>query len=471
MPPIVALLLCTAFVLLLLVVERRASRGVSGSLWIPTLWMLMIASRSLGGWFGVSGGNDSGNWMDQVALSSLTIASVVVIVQRRIDWSGILRRNQWLLALIAYMLVSVFWSEIPFIAIKRWIREAIIVVMALVTVSEADPRQALASLFRRCAYVLLPFSLVLNKYYPLLGRQYGRWSGIEMWTGVTSQKNQLGLLCMISIFFLGWALYQHWRERHKGAHYQVWADVFIVLLAMYLLHGANSATSLGSLILGAAIYAGLRWFRKLRPKVPQFALIALVLFLIAYGASAPFLGGSNVAEFSSSLDRDVTLTGRTHVWAVLLPAHKRQPLLGYGIGSFWTDARRELYGVPTAHNGYLDILLELGQLGLAFYAIWLLSLARQLHRALLHDYDWASLAICVLLMGLVYNVTESALNSLTEYMTSALILASLVVIYKPVLASKRIKSHNAVVCNTATSVGRAADRQTPDRWYELTRNS
>jgi len=65
----------------------------------------------------------------------------------------------------------------------------------MVIVSEVNPRQSLASLLRRCAYVLIPFSVVLIKYYPALGRQYGRWSGIEMWIGVTNQKNSLGILC------------------------------------------------------------------------------------------------------------------------------------------------------------------------------------------------------------------------------------------------------------------------------------
>ena len=48
MPRQLALLLCTAFVLFLLRLERRQSAGVSAALWIPTLWMLAIASKPLG---------------------------------------------------------------------------------------------------------------------------------------------------------------------------------------------------------------------------------------------------------------------------------------------------------------------------------------------------------------------------------------------------------------------------------------
>jgi exopolysaccharide production protein ExoQ len=152
-----------------------------------------------------------------------------------------------------------------------------------------------------------------------------------------------------------------------------------------------------------------------------------VISLAAYGISVPFLAGANVAQFTSMLGRDNTLTGRTEVWADILPARNEEPLLGYGFGSFWTDERRKMYDIPTAHNGYLDILLELGEVGLAFYMAWLLSCTRRLHRALKGDYQWASFAICLLLMSLIYNATESALNSLTEYVTAVLVFASFVV--------------------------------------------
>jgi O-antigen ligase len=331
------------------------------------------------------------------------------------------------------MFISTLWSEITLVAMIRWARECLAIVMALVMMSEANPRQALASLFRRTAYVLLPFSFVLIKYYPALGRVYGQYSGAEMWTGVTGQKNELGRLCMVSAFFLVWALYMRWREgpRVGGDRYQVQADVFVVLLGLYLLIGSDSATSLATLMVGIAVFLGLRWFQKLRFSVPQIGLLALVLFLVAYGVSVPFLAGSNLAAFTSVLGRDETLTGRTEIWANVMPARSQQPLLGYGFGSFWTGARRQFYDIPTAHNGYLDILLEIGEIGLVFYTAWLLSCARQLHRSIGLDYDWASFGICLLLMGLVYNATESALNSLTDYMTAVVVLAVFVAACKP----------------------------------------
>ncbi len=439
MPPTLALLLCTAFVLFLLGLERRTARGVSTALWIPTLWMLIIASRPLGYWFGVTGGNEAGSAVDRWVLVGLAIAAIVVLAKRRFNWAGILAQQKWLVVLLLYMFASTLWSDIALIAMRRWMREVIVIPMASLVLSEADPRHALASLLRRTAYALIPFSLVLIKYYPAFGRDYGRWSGIEMWTGVTTQKNQLGRLCMISIFFLLWALYQWWWHRPTPTgRYQAWADIFVILIALYVFRGANSSTSLATLVVGAAMLLAFQRLRKLKIMIPQLVLLGLLMAFITFGASAPFLGGSNVATFSTLLGRDNTLTGRTDIWASVLPVMERQPLLGCGFGSFWTDARRSLYEIPTAHNGYLDILLELGAVGLAFYVVWLLSCAHLLHSALRKEYAWGSFAICFLLMSTLYNATESALNSVTEHMTATLVLASVVASYKPILAVRKM---------------------------------
>ncbi len=441
MPPSLVLLICMTFVLILLRVERRASPDVSLAVWIPTLWMMTMASRPLGIWFGsgqshLAGGNESGSELDRWTLTVLGVLAIIVFVLRRFDWLASLRQHKWLVAVLAFMFVSTFWSDFTLIALRRWVREIIAVVMALLLMSESSPKQAFASVLRRSAYVLIPFSLVLIKYYPALGRVYGRFSGEEMWTGVTGQKNQLGRLCLISAFFLLWALFRRWRERRAAdGRYQAWADAAVVLMALYLLKGSDSATSIAILAVGSATFLGLRSFRKLKLNVPIAGLLALVIFLIAFGASTPFLGGSSVAAFTGALGRDSTLTGRTEVWADVLPAREQQPLLGYGLGSFWTDARRKLYDIPTSHNGYLDILLELGEVGFALYTVWLLSCARQLHRALAQDYDWASFGICFLVMCLLYNITESALNSFTEHMTAVLALTCIVVSQKPILAS------------------------------------
>ncbi len=427
MPPPVALLLCTAFILFLLRIERRQSAGVSGAVWIPTLWMLAIASKPLGIWFGTVGDAESGSPLDRLFLSGLLCAGVIVLVRRQLDWRSALRENPWLLALLGYMFVSTLWSEMTLIALKRWGRECIMVIMALVMFSEPNRRQAFESLLRRCVYILIPFSILLIKYYPALGVSYGRWSGMQMWIGVTVHKNTLGRLCLVATVFLLWALYCRWQARNSaGQRYDTLADATVLVIAMYLMKGpggAYSATSIATFAVGIVILIALTWLRKQEIRIPAASLLASLAFLIGFGTVTPFVGGSNVASFSSTFGRDESLTGRTEIWAELVPVVQRQPFLGSGFGSFWTSERRDSIS-SHGHNGYLDILLDLGAVGLGLYAILLLSCGRKLHAALAMDYEWASLGLCFLLMAVVYNYSESALGSLAEQMTAVFIFVS-----------------------------------------------
>src|SRR5439155_1194762 len=110
------------------------------------------------------------------------------------------------------------------------------------------PREAMIAIFRRTAYVLIPFSLVLIKYYPFYGRIYTRWSGGEMWVGAALEKNGLGRLCMIAAFFLVWILVRRWKGRDRPvARYQTAIEVFLLLMTLYLLKGSENAYSATSI--------------------------------------------------------------------------------------------------------------------------------------------------------------------------------------------------------------------------------
>ena len=262
MPPPLAFFLCTAFVIVLLRIGRRECEGVSTAAWIPTLWMLAIASKPLGIWFGTAGSAESGSVLDRLLLVALAAAATAVLARRVRLWTPGLTQHLALLVLLTGMLVSTLWSEIPFIALRRWFREGIVLIMALLILSEEHPRRALSSVLRRSAYILIPYSVMLIKYFPQFGVDYARWSGLQMWVGVTLHKNTLGRLCLVSAFFLIWALFQRAGEpRREGTRLAWWADLSVLLLSLFLLGGAEdaySATSLGTFGAGLVFYLWLR---------------------------------------------------------------------------------------------------------------------------------------------------------------------------------------------------------------------
>jgi len=424
--PIIALILCIAFVLFLLRLERKQSPEMTRALWIPTIWMLYTASKPLGVWFPSSGGDpESGSSLDRAFLIVLMCMALWILARRKYDWRNAMKENAWLMILIFFMLVSIFWSNIPYISFKRWTREFQAVLMAFVVHSEPSPRLAMESILRRTTYILIPFSLLLIKYFPEYGRMYGRWSGGEQWIGVTQQKNGLGRLCLIAAFFLIWTLVRRRQGNNPPVwRYQTHAEIFVLLISFYLLKGpggAYSATAVTALGIGLLVYLGFHFIKKFGINLGAGTLMAIVAIIIIFGIANLFTGGSNLRFFVSSVGRDATLTGRTEVWASLLPVAMQRPLVGRGFGGFWTQRTREVFQISEGHSGYLDMLLDLGFVGTLLVSMFLLSSCRKAQRQLSHDFDWSTLWICFLIMAVVHNISETSINSFTSHLTAVIL--------------------------------------------------
>lgn len=369
MPKQLALLLCSGFVLYLLRCDKVKARNASWALWLPTIWMLVNASRSVDVWLGIGGSRESGGKVDPVVHIVLLFVGLIVLAKRRFKWSAAIRENVWLFLLVGFMLVSLIWSETPGVSLRRWTREFIALVMAFLVISERQPREAMLSLLRRTVYVLIPFSVLLIKYYQHLAVSYSPWTGEIQWAGVTLQKNGLGRLCLVSIFFLIWTFTRRWQKSDIAVgKWHTCAEVVVLIMALWLLRGpsmwAASATALCSLGLGLVTFFALSSVGQLRIPLGTGTWVAIVACIIGVGIVTPVVGGATVTAFTSAVGRDSTLTGRTDIWASLLPDMMKDPVLGYGFGSFWTQARNIQHGIGEAHNGYLEVLLGVGWVGL-----------------------------------------------------------------------------------------------------------
>jgi O-antigen ligase len=390
--------------------------------------MLYIASRPIAMWLkSESQSPDASGPLDLGILIVFFLFALTVLFRRRAEWAGALKQSPWLLALMVFMLVSVIWSGIPDVSLKRWIKELLAVLMALVVFSESRPRQAMESLFRRMTYILIPFSIILIKYFPVYGVNYGAWSGEQEWIGVAQQKNSLASLCIISAIFLIWSLIKRWRDKEPSVwKYQVPAEAFLLLLTLYLLGGPDhsvfySATSTYAFLGGALVCGWILLLEKRGKRIKAGILTAMTVFLILFGVAVVFSSGSGIRFFASSAGRDATLTGRTLVWTSLLPVVIDNPILGKGFGGFWTSRTRELYEISGAHSGYLDVLLGTGFIGLAFLTMFLLSSCRKAHRELSRDLSWGLLWICYLILILIHNIGESSVDSFTAQLTAILL--------------------------------------------------
>lgn len=433
MSPSLALLLICIVITILLYMERKSNPDASLATWVPTCWMLICGSRPVGRWFyGDSlflsyGGDEAGSGIDRLVLSVLILLASVIIIKRRVNWSAIFKDNMWLIIFYLYLGVSISWSDYEYVSLKRWIRLITTIPIAIVILSERNPFNALVSVFRRCAYILIPLSIVLIKYFRDYGVEYARWSGKLMWIGVATQKNSLGIICAFSIFVLFWNIYiseksgKSWMDK-----IQLFTDALVCVLAIGLLVGpgrAYSATSIVALTIGVFTLILLKY----SPLFKRNLIKNLRIYLMIFIAGCLALFQSIMTMVSQIVGRSDTFTGRTDIWEAVLDIANKHPFIGVGYGSFWglRDEIFDKFGIKQAHNGYLDVYLVSGAIGLVFLFLALFEFTRKVQRENLFSQQWCFFSLSFAIMILLFNICETAFVN-TGYLWNILILLNIV---------------------------------------------
>jgi exopolysaccharide production protein ExoQ len=412
MSPAVAAVICLIGIIGLFLLDRDEKSRVSRAFWIPTAWLFICLSRPVSLWLGVPMTVDGnfyleGSPVDRAFLALLEAAALIVVIGRRRQVTSILRNN-WAIGLyFFYAALSISWSDYPFVTLKHWIKGIGDVMMVLIVVTEPSVTEAFKRLVTRLGFVLLPLSVLFIKYYPLLGRRLTLSSTMEP-VGVATQKNGLGELCDILGLGLIWRLRSAYNDR-KDPNRRQRMLVLGVLLAMvvWLLWMCNSMTSIVALATGAAVM-----MVSTRPtfrRIPAFVHI-LVLAVPACTFYSLFFASSLV----QGLGRDPTLTGRTDAWDLVLSIPNDR-LVGAGYESFWLGSRLlkmwELIPglkIQEAHNGYIEMFLNLGWIGVALLAILIATGYRNVIGAYRRNPNIGSLRIALFLASVNTGFTEAA---------------------------------------------------------------
>jgi exopolysaccharide production protein ExoQ len=418
LPPIIASFLTIAFIVFLFRRDIREKPDVSGALWLPLIWLVLSCSRGLSQWlniFGlpVAGGSsvEEGSPLDAWFFFVLIAAGFYILNKRQVRLSEIVRNNGWLIAFLLYCFISIAWSDFPFVAFKRWIKILGHPIMALIILTEPDPEEALIRLMKRCAYVVVPVSILFIKYYPQLGRAFDPWTGAAASNGIASNKNMLGADCLILGFFFFWHLLQTWQaERNTWRRNELRLIAGFLIGIWWLFSQAHSATPSMSLFIAAltVVFVGIRSINK--NFVGTYMLAALVLLAAAeltFGVSG---------HLSEALGRESTLSGRTELWTQLLKFHTN-PILGTGFESFWLGERPQrleglFYFIPNeAHNGYLEIYLTLGLIGLFILIALFIATFWKIRPELWRNFEWGRFRLGFLAAIVVYNWTEAGFKT------------------------------------------------------------
>jgi len=387
--------------------------------------MFIVGSRLPSQWLGSQTESavqavTEGNALDRIVFSVLILLAIGILVSRGFKWGDFFVRNLVLMALLFFALMSVMWSDFPFVTFKRWFRDVGGYLVILVVLSDRSPLEAVRTLFRRLCYLLIPLSILIIKYYPQVGKQYEYWTGTATNVGAATSKNMLGLMCLVSGIFFFWDTVTRWSDRKERRTRRIIAvNLALMAMTLWLLNLANSATSRVCLVIGCLVI--LAAHSRAVKRHPGFlkALIPICLcsyMILQYGFD---ING----KLAGAVGRDPTLTHRTILWKILLSMHTN-PLLGTGYQSFWLGPRLEwvwhnFEQVNEAHNGYLEVYLNLGLIGLFLLSGFLMASYRSICRRLTSPsgLTFASLGLALWTVLLFYNVTEAAFGGGLVWLT------------------------------------------------------
>lgn len=406
----IALILCMVGIGGLFFLDRDNSVHTSKALWLPVIWLWINGSRPVSVWLGMN--PLASNWLDELVAGILMAFGIIVIASRHRDVMLLLRRS-WPIALyFSFCLVSVLWSDFPGQGFQRWVRAFGDLIMVMIVASDPQLTAAVRRLFSRVGFILLPVSILLLKYYPDLSHAYDP-TGTRMNTGVTTNKNMLGVVTLVLALGAFWQVLRLFRDAqqpNRGRH--LLAQILLLSFGVWLLNMAHSATSGASFVLGTALLL----ITALPVISRRPAAVHMLVFAILLGGGLTVLIGG-VGAATQAVGRDATFTGRTEVWDVVIPMAPN-PVIGAGFETFWygprLDRLRNLWGqgVNEAHDGYLEVYLNLGFVGVGLIALILMRGYWSAVGAFRRDPALGGLLLAFVLTTTIYSITEAGFRML-----------------------------------------------------------
>lgn len=379
--------------------------------------------------------------------------------------------NPFLLLLLGYCLLNAMWSIQPGVSAKKGIQLGGMILIAVVLQMQGLNHLRWMRIMASTLLVFLVVSVLAVGLIPDTAIEYAgvgndAWVG-GAWRGITDQKNSYGIMTAFTVMTLV-SLYATPPMRSMPT---------IVLLPLLAFCGLNlvmskSTTSLLVTLLGIGCYGLFRWKYVADEFVASRALVVVAGLLLIYVHVLYVIQGRLPTwdEFfkpvADLLGKRTDISGRFDIWSMVLDEIDRHPWLGVGYGAFWLGKGSasqaiidKMYWVPfQAHNGYLDILNELGVVGLGLFVCFLLHHLLSIYRLSRHDASAAAFHGSVIVVILVHNLTESSLLRGVNFL-------AMLVIYSSVAVNTALRHHQAPSLRAAPMTGAADPSPAPQGRY------
>lgn len=358
-----------------------------------------------------SGGAISrGLWLGLLGLS-------VIIIFWRGGLAWLLARtvNPFLFLFAALAIASVTWSIDPTLTSRRLVRMVTMILVCAAFVLMSWHARRYQNVIRPIITIMLLGSIIFGLAFPALAiHQETSAELIGAWRGLANHKNGLGALACFGLI-----LWFHAWLSGEVKTLRALAGGGIAITCLLL---SRSSTSLSvALFVMLVLWVLLRSQQGFRPYIPYLIALLMTLVLIYALAILNLIPGMGtlLAPITALTGKDMTLTGRTEIWAIMAEHIRYHPLLGTGYGAYWTPAptpgtdayefvlRMGGFYPGSAHNGYLEVLNDLGWAGLLCLLAYIVMHLWQSHQLLGIDRTQGALYLGLFFQQALTNLSET----------------------------------------------------------------
>ena len=305
------------------------------------------------------------NIVNQIVFTTLFLTALFSIIPKTSDIIAIIKKEKFLIIFLLWCTLSIIWADNSFVVLKRLFRFYAVIVVILAFFVHSDSVDDVLVIFKIFFSIFMIVSLISIFTVPgAISRHYREWQGLA------SSKNGLGQASLISTVIWIYALSKD--ESTKAKLF----SLFMLLVSLFLLIGAHSITSLSALLFLIIVWFLFELDKIFKPLgIRRTITIVFLVFTGLLVMADLFFSGEIMASVFGLAGKNLTLTGRTDLWADIMVEVKKHLLIGCGYKGFWiTDSPKILEVYETyiwlprsSHNGYLDILNETGIIGFVMF--------------------------------------------------------------------------------------------------------
>jgi O-antigen ligase len=310
----------------------------------------------------------------------------------------------FLFAFLLYSSFSVFWSNTPLVTFK-----AILVFLETSILGVYFGKQySWKEIYRFWRWINI-IIVILCTYQALKDSQ-------NPWSGILGHKNQFSfIMAQTAVLWLMQAFYSP-KQRYLS--------IGFVLLSLFALQKGGSGASK---VLTVALISLWGYFGFVKRLKVQWAFVSVILFMIVSICLTLIITENLEFIVVDTLNKDLTLTGRTDFWPIIIDKINQHPVFGYGMAGFWQPWRgaenpgsgiivaKTQFQPMHSHNGFLDLALDLGWLGLSLFAFsFFNNVAKAVVYLTRNRLPQAGLPLLLLTYILMTNFTETGLLGVTS---------------------------------------------------------